>query len=92
MPIYEYECSQCLSHFEEKQSYDDQPVAICPKCHHKARRMFQAAPIIFKGSGFYITDHRGAGNSSSTSAPAPEKTPAKPAENKSDSGKKSDGK
>ena len=91
MPIYEYESPECLSHFEEKQSYDDPPVAICPRCRHKARRIFQAAPIIFKGSGFYITDHRDSSSSSSTSAPSSGKSPAKAAESKSEPAKKSNG-
>ncbi len=58
MPIYEYECSLCHFHFERRQSFDEEPVAICPKCQGKTRRVFQSAPIIFKGSGFYVTDNR----------------------------------
>jgi len=58
MPIYEYECSLCQFRFEKKQRFDEEPVAICPKCEGKVRRVFHSAPIIFKGSGFYITDSR----------------------------------
>ena len=61
MPIYEYECSSCQVHFERKQRFDDEPVAICPKCQGKARRVFHSTPIIFKGSGFYTTDNRKGG-------------------------------
>ena len=62
MPIYEYECSSCRSRFERKQKFDEEPVAVCPKCTGKARRLIHSVPVIFKGSGFYCTDH---GSSSS---------------------------
>ena len=58
MPIYEYECSKCRHRFEVRQSFKDEPQAECPQCSEAARRVFLPAPIIFKGSGFYITDHR----------------------------------
>ena len=58
MPIYEYECSVCDCHFERKQRFDEEPVAMCPECQGKARRVIHSVPIIFKGSGFYITDNR----------------------------------
>ena len=58
MPTYEYECDVCQVHFERKQKFDDEPVANCPKCQGKSRRVIHSTPIIFKGSGFYVTDHR----------------------------------
>ncbi len=58
MPIYEYECSVCHFHFDRKQRFDEEPVAMCPKCQRKARRVIHSVPVIFKGSGFYITDSR----------------------------------
>ena len=58
MPTYEYECGLCHCHFERKQRFDEEPVTICPKCEGKAHRVFHSAPVIFKGSGFYITDSR----------------------------------
>lgn len=58
MPIYEYECSHCYFRFERKQRFDEEPVAVCPKCQGKARRVLHSTPIIFKGNGFYITDNR----------------------------------
>ena len=58
MPIYEYECSLCHFRFERKQGFHEEPVAICPKCQGKARRVIHSVPIIFKGSGFYTTDNR----------------------------------
>ena len=58
MPIYEYECSICQFRFEREQSFDEEPVAVCPECQGQTRRVFQSTPVIFKGSGFYITDSR----------------------------------
>ena len=57
MPVYDYQCCSCNYHFEMKQGFDDDPVAICSKCQGEARRLFNAVPIIYKGSGFYTTDH-----------------------------------
>ena len=64
MPIYEYECRKCGHKFEEKQGFHDKPGAACPQCKAKAKRVFRPSPVIFKGSGFYVTDHR--------KSPAPE--------------------
>ncbi len=58
MPIYQYECSICHCKFEKKQRFDDDPVVNCPKCRGQVHRVFNPVPIIFKGSGFYITDNR----------------------------------
>jgi len=60
MPIYEYECCDCANSFEIKQGFHEEPVSECPKCRGKARRVIRSVPIIFKGSGFYVTDSRSA--------------------------------
>ena len=59
MPIYEYQCNSCGHSFEERQGFDAEPVCACPQCRNEARRRFIPAPIIFKGSGFYVTDYNG---------------------------------
>jgi len=59
MPIYDYKCDACNHRFEEIQRYDDKPISICPKCKGKTRRIIHSTPIVFKGSGFYVTDSRG---------------------------------
>lgn len=64
MPIYEYECPECSHRFEKRQSFHDEPKADCPECQSPSKRVFHPAPIIFKGSGFYVTDHRDASSSS----------------------------
>ncbi len=58
MPIYEYECGRCHFRFEMKQGFDEEPAAMCPQCQGRTRRVLHATPVIFKGSGFYITDSR----------------------------------
>ncbi len=86
MPIYEYECGLCNFKFERKQGFDDEALAICPKCQGEVQRVFHPTPVIFKGSGFYITDNR----KDSTSEKAEGGTPAEggmPAEDKQKKGK-----
>jgi len=58
VPIYEYECDICRCRFERRQKFDEEPVSMCPECKGEARRVIRSVPIIFKGSGFYITDNR----------------------------------
>lgn len=59
MPTYEYRCRQCGHEFELFQSMNDEPVKICPKCQGEVQRLISTgAGLIFKGSGFYITDYR----------------------------------
>jgi len=77
MPIYEYECRHCGHHFELKQGFHDKPQADCPECSKKAKRVFHPSPIIFKGSGFYVTDHRKVSDSSASKT-APESGKGKP--------------
>ena len=64
MPTYEYECQKCGHRFEEFQSMKDAPLQKCPKCKGKVKRLIGAgAGLLFKGSGFYITDYRSSGYS-----------------------------
>jgi len=62
MPMYEYECLTCGMHFERRQHFDDSPLQQCPHGHRKVRRLFSPPAIVFKGSGFYVTDNRSGGN------------------------------
>lgn len=59
MPIYAYECKECGVRFERRQGFNDEPIAVCPECEGEVHRLIQPAGIIFKGSGFYVTDSRG---------------------------------
>jgi putative FmdB family regulatory protein len=59
MPTYEYRCTACQHEFEKFQRMSDQPGAECPVCAGAAeRRLSGGAGLLFKGSGFYITDYR----------------------------------
>ncbi|RJO60503.1 MAG: zinc ribbon domain-containing protein [Dehalococcoidia bacterium] len=58
MPIYEYECSKCKSRFEVKRGFHEEGGGCCPHCGGEGRQIYSPAPLIFKGSGFYVTDHR----------------------------------
>ncbi|MCL5961835.1 MAG: zinc ribbon domain-containing protein [Chloroflexi bacterium] len=58
MPTYEYECLSCSQRFEKRQSFSEEPVAECPDCGCQVRRVLYPAGIIFKGSGWYITDSK----------------------------------
>jgi putative FmdB family regulatory protein len=58
MPLYEYECENCGTRFERIQSIKDDPIRQCPECSGDVHKIFHAAGIIFKGSGWYITDSR----------------------------------
>ncbi len=58
MPIYEYVCNECSLQFELRRGFGEDSGAQCPKCSGEGRLLFRPVPIIFKGSGFYITDSR----------------------------------
>ena|SRR5438105_9732498 len=61
MPTYDYECRKCGHRFELFHSMSDESIKRCPKCRGRARRVPSAgAGLLFKGSGFYITDYRSA--------------------------------
>ena len=62
MPTYEYECPKCGTQFELFQKMSAKPAAKCPKCGAQAKRLLSGgAGLVFKGSGFYLTDYGRAG-------------------------------
>lgn len=61
MPTYEYECTSCSDRFERRQSIKDEPLTDCPVCGGQVRRVLFPVGIVFKGSGFYVTDNRKSG-------------------------------
>jgi putative FmdB family regulatory protein len=63
MPTYDYKCHACAYTFDELQSFSDPPLTKCPRCKkNKLERLFGGGgAIIFKGTGFYETDYRRAG-------------------------------
>ena len=79
MPLYEYRCNNCGHELEARQKFSDDPLLTCPTCEQdELFRVVQAAGVVFKGSGFYITDSRG--NSANLTSPV----------KKSDDGKSGD--
>lgn len=77
MPIYEYQCDACMHKFEQIQKISDPLLEVCPECKEKAlRKLVSAAGFRLKGTGWYVTDFKD----------------KKPANNKGDSGKASEGK
>ena len=59
MPTYEYECKSCTHTFEAFQAMSDEPIKICPRCGKEVRRLiYGGTGVIFKGSGFYVTDKK----------------------------------
>ncbi|HDR05397.1 MAG TPA: hypothetical protein ENN84_09170 [Candidatus Marinimicrobia bacterium] len=57
MPNYDYKCKKCTHRFEQFQGINDSPVKLCPRCGGEVRRVIRSVGLIFKGSGFYITDY-----------------------------------
>jgi putative FmdB family regulatory protein len=74
MPTYEYACQKCGHEFEQFQSMRDEPLKKCPKCKKQSlkRLVGSGAGLIFKGTGFYITDYK-------KKSGTPDAAPSKPA-------------
>lgn len=100
MPVYTYKCETCGIQFERQQSFSDQPLTRCPECNKKSlRKVYTPVGIVFKGSGFYATDHHSPSGQAPTSHASEEKSekktdegskePVKPAKVESDSKEKS---
>jgi len=66
MPTYEYECQQCHERVEAVQKFTDPSLTVCPLCGGELRKVFSAVGIVFKGSGFYKNDSRGAAPKTTT--------------------------
>ena len=78
MPLYEYECDVCTHRFERQQRFSDPPVANCPECNGSLHKVFHPANVIFKGSGWYVTDNRtDNGKDEKNGSPKPKEAPAK---------------
>src|SRR5574338_585739 len=74
MPIYTYRCENCGVQFEKNQKFSDAPLTRCPECGKKSlRKVYQPVGIVFKGSGFYATDHRSPSGASRASGHSDEK-------------------
>ena len=79
MPVYTYRCDSCGVQFERHQSFQDAPLKTCPECRKKSlKKVITPTRIIFKGSGFYATDHKSpSGSKSSSGTKSSESKPEK---------------
>lgn len=81
MPIYTYRCENCGLQFDRQQKFSDPPLTRCPECSKKTlRKVYTPVGIVFKGSGFYATDHRSPSGSG--------RSPSKNGEGKTGEGEK----
>lgn len=88
MPVYVYQCDTCGLTFEKRQRMTEEPLVDCPECEGHIHRIVQPVGVVFKGSGFYVTDNR---SRSSTALPGKkeetktegEKVKSKPADSSS---------
>jgi putative FmdB family regulatory protein len=80
MPTYEYVCAKCGHEMEAFQSMKDEPLKLCPACKKKAlkRKVGGGAGLIFKGTGFYITDYKKKSGTDSSPDKSPPSKPAAP--------------
>ncbi len=83
MPVYTYRCENCGVRFERQQKFSESPLTRCPECGKKAlHKVYTPVGIVFKGSGFYATDHRSpsgmARSSHNEEKPATSSTESKP--------------
>jgi putative FmdB family regulatory protein len=87
LPTYTYTCTSCNDIIEKRQSFHDAPLTTCEQCGGSLRKVFHPVGIVFKGSGWYVTDSRSAsstaGNGTTAEAKPKDTTkpePSKPAE------------
>jgi putative FmdB family regulatory protein len=67
MPIYTYRCESCGVQFERHQSYEEAPLKTCPECRKRTlKKVIAPVGVVFKGSGFYATDHKSSSGSASS--------------------------
>ena len=91
MPTYEYKCLACDNRFERFQGITAPAIEECPECSGKVKRLIGAgAGLIFKGSGFYITDYRSDGYKESAKKDKNEPSNKSTSSDKSDKGEKTE--
>lgn len=77
MPTYTYHCDSCGHGFETVQRFADDPLTECPECGSRIRRVIQPVGVVFKGSGWYITDSRPKSSSDGAESGSATKTKTK---------------
>jgi len=83
VPTYQYLCTECDDRLDVQQNFSDDALTVCPACQGRLRKVFNAVGVVFKGSGFYMTDNRSKPTAKTASAgsakPAASSTESKPA-------------
>jgi putative FmdB family regulatory protein len=82
MPIYEYRCEKCDSHFEVIQKFSDKPLKFCSNCKGRLTKLISQTSFQLKGSGWYVTDYAKSGKTASKSDESSQ--PAAESSNKSE--------
>jgi putative FmdB family regulatory protein len=72
MPLYDYACAKCGRINEVRHGFDETYDEPCSACGGAMKRVFNAAPVLFKGSGFYVTDSRKSSGSQKTEKAKPD--------------------
>jgi putative FmdB family regulatory protein len=80
LPLYDYRCRACSKVTEVRHGFREAHDAVCPDCGGELARVFSPAGIVFKGSGFYLTDSRKASEAAKSASASKSSEPAKPAE------------
>jgi putative FmdB family regulatory protein len=92
MPIYEYQCQACGKVTDIRHGFDERNSQACPACEGTLVRRFSPAGIVFKGSGFYVTDSRKSGDTGKSAGSSGSSSDGKAADGKAADGKSSDDK
>jgi len=67
MPVYIYQCDHCGVRFERQQQFSEPPLVRCPECYKNSlRKIFTPVGVVYRGSGFYSTDHRSSSGTNRT--------------------------
>jgi len=81
MPVYTYRCANCGIEFERHRNFEDKPLTRCPECSKKSlKKVISPVRVVFKGSGFYATDHKSPSGSKHSSHKKEEKQQKEAAE------------
>ncbi|HXF32929.1 MAG TPA: FmdB family zinc ribbon protein [Candidatus Acidoferrales bacterium] len=85
LPLYEYECASCGQAVDKRHGFDETNTDKCEHCGGDLKRRFSATGIVFKGSGFYVTDSRAKASSNASSSTSGKKTETASTQAKSES-------
>ncbi len=89
MPVYTYQCENCGLRFDQQQKFSDPPLTRCPECSKKTlRKVYTPVGIVFKGSGFYATDHKSPSGQGRSTKSGEEEKKSEPAEKPASENKK----